>query len=338
MTIPRMEIAASAAGESALHIQRTEPNLWWLAFGAVAGAIDAEAAAGALPSRVLQARPDATAVTLAKLELDACGAWITLANADAVRPVVVRRAGWVDVRGHPFDVRQPLGDDRVGLGPGDALVFARPGDDDTTNDAFLDDVLVGGDVVALRDAAVRACHSPDAAVAVVGVPGDVGADPRQSVADAIGVDVRDLDLPGYPLGDQQPELWAAPPRPPRLARLRLRPDAKSVREVRELLDRLIASWRLTDRLDDEGLKLAASELATNALVHAGDPETATVRFFGQGVRIEVDDGSSAVPRMAPFSGDQPGGRGLRVVDSIASSWGVESRPSGKRVWCEINLR
>src|SRR4051794_2413693 len=102
MDLPGMEIAASAAGVSCLHIQRAEPNLWWLAFGAFTGVDDATPA-GALPSQVLTALPDAKAVTLAKVELDACGAWITLTNADTIRPVVVRRAGWVDVRGHPFD-------------------------------------------------------------------------------------------------------------------------------------------------------------------------------------------------------------------------------------------
>lgn len=55
-----------------------------------------------------------------------------LAGAGHPRPVVVRRAGWIDVRGH---VGLPLGmfdeavprDDRVGLGPGDALVIFTDG-------------------------------------------------------------------------------------------------------------------------------------------------------------------------------------------------------------------
>ncbi|HVT76365.1 MAG TPA: ATP-binding protein [Acidimicrobiales bacterium] len=325
-----MKLAVSAAGEPCLHIRQAEPNLWWLAFGALPRPITT--AATARPSEVVAELGDVDALTLCKVELDTCGAWVTLANADGRRPIVVRRAGWVDVRGHPFEAASPLGDDRVGLGPGDALVLAHPMDDDTTTDAFLDALLArAGDVDGLR----VACAAVPSVV--LAVPDDLGADPRQRVADATGIPVDDLDLPGYPLGDAQPELWGEPPRPPRLARLALR-DASSAREVRSLLDRLIASWRLTDRVDENDVKLAASELATNALRHSGEPETATVRYLGGGVRIEVDDGSRTHPEMREAVPDDFGGRGLHVVDAVSSAWGVESRTSGKRVWCEISLR
>jgi hypothetical protein len=169
------------------------------------------------------------------------------------------------------------------------------------------------------------------------VPHDLGDDPRQRVVTATGVPSDELVLPGYPLGDLQPELWTEPPRPPRLARLRLRPDAGSVRDVRALLDRLIASWRLDGRIDEGGVKLAASELATNAFRHA-EPGTVTVRYFAQGLRIEVDDTSPEAPTMRASEPDEAGGRGLRVVNALATNWGVEARPSGKRVWCEIGFR
>jgi anti-sigma regulatory factor (Ser/Thr protein kinase) len=335
--VPGMQCAVSAAGQADLHVHRARPNLWWLTIGGGGNGVAAgDGVHGTLPSQVLASGNRTAPVTLAKVELDACGAWITLANADALRPVVVRRAGWVDVRGHPYEPAHTLRDDRVGLGPGDAVVFARPARGDTASDLFLDCLLTGrGEPEGLRDVAVEACGSPNAPVVVLGVPSELGPDPHQRVADAIGVPAEDLDLPGYPLGDLQPELWAEPPRPPRLARLEIR-DATSVRQIRSLLDRLIASWRLSDRLVEHDIKLAASELATNAVIHSGKPETATVRLYGQGIRIEVDDRSAALPmlRDAP---DALGGRGLRVVDAVASSWGVETRPVGKRVWCEISL-
>jgi len=337
-TIPGMEVAASAAGESVLRVDRTNPNEWWLAFADRTPPALATHASVALPSRVLAQASEPARITLAKVELDACGAWVTLANRDAVRPIVVRRAGWVDVRGHPFGASDALVDDRVGLGPGDSLVLARPAEhDDTTGDAFLDHLLSAkpeaGD---LRAAALAACGEPSAAVAVVAVPHDLGDDPRQRVARATGIAVSDLELPGYPLGDLQPELWDEPPRPPRLARLRLRPELGGVRDVRDLLTRLVASWRLDGRLDQDALKLAASELATNAVRHA-EPTTVTVRYFAQGVRIEVDDASPESPTMRTSAPNEVGGRGLRVVETVASHWGVETRPVGKRVWCEIDF-
>ncbi|MDQ1372697.1 MAG: hypothetical protein QOJ09_35, partial [Actinomycetota bacterium] len=69
-----------------------------------------------------------------RLELDRCGAWVTLCAAGHPRPIVVRRAGWVDLRGQPGqllglfgDVSSSLAEDVVGLGPGDALVFCTDG-------------------------------------------------------------------------------------------------------------------------------------------------------------------------------------------------------------------
>jgi hypothetical protein len=32
---------------------------------------------------------------------------------------------------------------------------------------------------------------------------------------------------------------------------------------------------------------------------------------------------------------QPGGRGLRIVQALATSWGVERTAGGKRCWVEL---
>jgi anti-sigma regulatory factor (Ser/Thr protein kinase) len=336
-----MSVAARAA-DDAFEICRGGSNLWWLWFGS-SGAFEpllSVLGSSSLPSSALGQSPGmGPAGTLAKVELDSCGAWITLANSEAARPVVVRRAGWVDVRGHPFASDQKLCDDRIGLGPGDAIVMARrtgPGGAEATDYAFLDRLLSVAGQEPGRIAAAAA-PSPEDGIDTVAlaVPEDLGSDPRQRVARATGVPAEELDLPGYPLGDLQPELWALPPSPPRLARLRLEPDATSVRGVRSLLDRLLASWRLDNRVDPEEVKLVASELATNAVRHTGRPETATVMYSGSAVRVEVDDGSPILPEYRQAGPEDVSGRGLLLVDALADKWGVESRPDGKRVWCEI---
>lgn len=53
------------------------------------------------------------------------------------------------------------------------------------------------------------------------------------------------------------------------------------------------------------------------------------------MRVEVEDGSSALPhrRDAGYSGVS--GRGLQLVEGLADEWGVESRGNGKCVWCEF---
>lgn len=318
-----MVMAASPAGEASTQITRGGPNVWWLAFanGPVEPATF-DGSLSAMPSALL--RQTDAAVTLAKIELDSCGTWITLANNEVARPVVVRRAGWVDVRGHELD--GPLLDDRVGLGPGDCLVLSRSATTDDALDALLAEPC--------EPAALAAAAGGE--VVVLGVPGDLGEDPRLRVVEATGIALDDLELPGYPLGDLQPELWREAPRPPRVARLRL-PDHRKLRDVRNLLDRLFASWRLGERVDEGSVKLAASELATNAVMHSNAPESVTVRFLGHAVRIEVDDHSDESVVMREADDGVIGGRGLHVVDAVASKWGVEPKLVGKSVWFEVDV-
>lgn len=58
-------------------------------------------------------------------------------------------------------------------------------------------------------------------VAALAVPASVGGAGPAWVAAATGVPEADLVLPGYPLGDREPERWHRPPSPPRRATFRL---------------------------------------------------------------------------------------------------------------------
>src|SRR5688572_4719016 len=60
--------------------------------------------------------------------------------------------------------------------------------------------------------------------------------------------------------------------------------------------------------------LVVTELATNALRHAGTPFTVSVTVDGQ-VAIEVSDGSGAVPAPRESASDEDG-RGLQLVDAL----------------------
>lgn len=144
--------------------------------------------------------------------------------------------------------------------------------------------------------------------------------------------------PGYPLGDLQPDLWKEPPPPPRAARLRLSQDRSSVSGVRSLLDRLLGSWRLDGRIDDGDLKLVATELAANAVVHTGVPDTITIRYLGDRIRIEVRDRSADQPAPREAGAGSESGRGMHLVGALSENWGVESIGGGKQVWCELGVR
>ncbi len=332
---------------------RSGPNLWWICLAAdhglasdILGRLDSTS----MPSDALRmfghesmasGASGRTDALVAKLELDVCGAWLTVANASAARPVVVRRAGWVDLRGHPAVALTDPGserfaDDRVGLGPADVLVLHLGGNgaDADLNDSVIDASVVG--TGAPPEAIAHAVRvRVGGLVAALGVPAELGSAPLQRVASVIGIPVDEVQSPGYPLGDLQPDLWKHPPRPPRLARLRLTSDRNSVAAVRSLLDRLLASWRLDGRLDPYDVKLVATELAANAVVHTDTPEAVSVRYLGDVVRIEVSDGSPEQPRRRSARVDALSGRGLSLVEAIGSAWGTEKVAGGKRVWCDL---
>ena len=60
-----------------------------------------------------------------------------------------------------------------------------------------------------------------------------------------------------------------------------------------------------------------------------------VTVDGSRVRIEVFDENSRVPVQAACPPDATSGRGLALVSSLSSSWGIENRTDGKVVWAEI---
>ena len=55
------------------------------------------------------------------------------------------------------------------------------------------------------------------------------------------------------------------------------------------------------------------------------------------IRIEVYDDGPGVPVERRVRGDEVGGRGLRIVDSLSASWGTIPRPAGKCVRSEMPI-
>ena len=56
------------------------------------------------------------------------------------------------------------------------------------------------------------------------------------------------------------------------------------------------------------------------------------------IRLEVTDSSTVVPRPNTGVADlDERGRGLMLIDALASRWGVQPRQDGKTVWCELDL-
>ena len=88
----------------------------------------------------------------------------------------------------------------------------------------------------------------------------------------------------------------------------------------------------------ETVELLTSEVITNALVHANSAPELAVRVRQEAVRVEVGDMSSVVPIHRPIDANALSGRGIAIVDSLASEWGVTGLSAhGKTVWFEVAI-
>ncbi len=93
--------------------------------------------------------------------------------------------------------------------------------------------------------------------------------------------------------------------------------------------------RSGSRFVDEAV-LVAGELLANARQHGLAPVAVCVSGDGENLRIEVRDGSSRIPVRAARSMSNMTGRGLALVEALASRWGVVRGPeAGKTVWAEF---
>lgn len=88
-------------------------------------------------------------------------------------------------------------------------------------------------------------------------------------------------------------------------------------------------------VDLDTAALLVSEVVTNALVHGSGQVRLRVLPLDVGVRVEVLDGSAVLPARRAAAELDEGGRGIALVDSLASAWGSDVAPDGKCVWFEI---
>ncbi|MFK0184873.1 SpoIIE family protein phosphatase [Streptomyces rubiginosohelvolus] len=113
-------------------------------------------------------------------------------------------------------------------------------------------------------------------------------------------------------------------------------DPEALSSSRHMIRAAVRAWGAKDRADE--IELAADELITNALMHTDGGAVVTIRVLAgteRRLRVDVEDRSSALPRRRDAGEDGVSGRGLMLVDRLADVWGVESRGSGKCVWCEF---
>lgn len=130
---------------------------------------------------------------------------------------------------------------------------------------------------------------------------------------------------------------AAPSRrrgpPPTGPSVVLLPVPASVRTARQFVRTVCASLGETSL---EVAVLLTSELVTNAVLHARTSITVGVACTSGGARVSVTDDAGTRPVVRSPTRDRESGRGMVLVDALATSWGVHDRPCGKTVWFALD--
>jgi anti-sigma regulatory factor (Ser/Thr protein kinase) len=117
---------------------------------------------------------------------------------------------------------------------------------------------------------------------------------------------------------------------------RFRRTSDQISEARAFVRATLFRWGETSALDNA--LLVTSELFTNAVMHGSGRIDIYVTLNTEALRIAVvDDGRRAPERWHDRAmTTNPGGRGLRIVDALASTWGNNLDPTGRtRVWAEM---
>jgi anti-sigma regulatory factor (Ser/Thr protein kinase) len=128
----------------------------------------------------------------------------------------------------------------------------------------------------------------------------------------------------------------------RLSALDLRPLPGAVPLARLHARTVLLEWGMADVARD--VELVVAELLSNAIRAAvgaaagGEAQPVRLRLTGRarGVQVEVWDASGAMPKRRQAVAEEPGGRGLLLVEAFSSRWGAYRVPGGgKVVWATL---
>ncbi|QKW10956.1 ATP-binding protein [Streptomyces sp. NA04227] len=113
--------------------------------------------------------------------------------------------------------------------------------------------------------------------------------------------------------------------------MRLTVGDHSAGHLRRILRHYLDAWSLPDLAP--AAELALTELLANVVRHVPDRLCALwFRRHGEGVRVEVTDGSPELPQVRAAGPLDEGGRGLRLVEAVTDRWGVEPCGFGEQAY------
>lgn len=115
----------------------------------------------------------------------------------------------------------------------------------------------------------------------------------------------------------------------------LPPNDHSPARGRQFVREVLLRIALPDIVDTA--VLLASELITNAILHGRSEVELTVEITQAGVKVSAADMNSRLPIMQSADQLALDGRGIAIVNLLASSWGVTATEGGKVVWFCLDL-
>ncbi len=113
----------------------------------------------------------------------------------------------------------------------------------------------------------------------------------------------------------------------------LMPVPAAVGVARHFAVDVLRDWDRRDLTGDAAL--VVSELATNAVTHAGSPFRASVHRDGETVRVAVEDVAPTWPERHHALPSDLDGRGIAIVEALAHKTGCSASAEGKVAWAEL---
>ncbi|MFE3284701.1 SpoIIE family protein phosphatase [Streptomyces sp. NPDC059233] len=130
-------------------------------------------------------------------------------------------------------------------------------------------------------------------------------------------------------------LTRVPDAPQATAAIELPAVPASAGEARAFVEKALTAWDHGCLADDA--RLLTSEVFTNAVRHGKGPVRLHLRLDASELVVEVTDHSPHLPHPRLAEADEESGRGLALVEALATRWGTRPTDAGKTTWFTLPL-
>ncbi len=115
---------------------------------------------------------------------------------------------------------------------------------------------------------------------------------------------------------------------------RINGGIRDVRRARQLAGRCVGDQ--PEAIHDAAV-LLVDECVANAVRYGGGRFELTIHRRAGWLRVEVVDHSAIAPALLATAPESASGRGLAIIEMLASQWGSDPIEDGKVVWFELAL-